>query len=145
MVSFWYFLIIHQDSRNGEMWSREGKSRERKEEGWGERKEGRERSYRKTGWRERDGSTGAVKERKGRARVIVFHPVSSVQFNPLTDWVVGGGGMRNDSAEFLLQSFLQEAFVSNSGMAGMSTLSCCPSSISSADHDVAHSPRCPEE
>ena len=28
--------------------------------------------------------------------------------------------------------------------AGISTLWCCPSSISSADHSVAHPPRCPE-
>ena len=40
---------------------------------------------------------------------------SSVQFSPLTDWVVGGGGggMRDDSAELLFQSFLQEALVSS--------------------------------
>ena len=35
---------------------------------------------------------------------------SSVQFSPLTDWVTGGrGGMWDDSAEILSQSFLQEA------------------------------------
>ena len=39
----------------------------------------------------------------------------SVQFCPLTDWVVVGD-MRDDSAEILSQSFLQEALVSSSGM-----------------------------
>ena len=38
----------------------------------------------------------------------------SVQFCPLTDWVVVGD-MRDDSAEILSQSFLQEALVSSSG------------------------------
>ena len=46
-------------------------------------------------------------------------PLSSVQFSSLTDWVVRGGGagvdVRDDSAEILLQSFLQEALVSSSG------------------------------
>ena len=35
--------------------------------------------------------------------------VQSVQFSPLTDWVVGGtgvGGLRNNSAEIPFQSFL---------------------------------------
>ena len=40
----------------------------------------------------------------------------SVHFSPLTDWVMGGGYMRNDSAEVLFQSFLQEARVSSSGV-----------------------------
>ena len=38
-----------------------------------------------------------------------------VQFSPLTDWVIGGGGdMRDDSAEILIQSSPQEAHVSSS-------------------------------
>ena len=43
-------------------------------------------------------------------RVVVNKvKVSSVPFSPLTDWVAGGGGdMRDDSAEILFQSFLQE-------------------------------------
>ena len=43
---------------------------------------------------------------------------SSGHFSPVTDWVIwgGGGGMRDDSAEILFQSFLQEALVSSSGM-----------------------------
>ena len=41
--------------------------------------------------------------------------ISSVRFSPLTDWVVVGD-MRDDSAEILFQSFLQEALVSSSGM-----------------------------
>ena len=40
---------------------------------------------------------------------------SSLQFSPLIDWVVGGD-MRDDSAEILFQSFLQEALVSSSGI-----------------------------
>ena len=40
---------------------------------------------------------------------------TSVQFSPLTVWIVGVD-MRNDSAEILFQSFLQEALVSSSGM-----------------------------
>ena len=38
-----------------------------------------------------------------------------VQFSPLTNWVIGGY-MREDSAEILIQSFQQEAFVSTSGI-----------------------------
>ena len=38
----------------------------------------------------------------------------SVQFSPLTDWVVWGD-MRDDSAEILFQCFLQTALVSSSG------------------------------
>ena len=42
----------------------------------------------------------------------------SFHFSPLTDWVVGGegGGMTDSSAEILLQTFLQEAMVSRSGI-----------------------------
>ena len=41
--------------------------------------------------------------------------VSSVQFSPLTNWVVGMD-MRNDSEEVLVQSFLQEALESSSSI-----------------------------
>ena len=55
--------------------------------------------------------------------------------------------MRNDSAEILFQSFLQEAVVSSSGV-GKDVHSLIllgdASSISSADHGVAHPPGCPE-
>ena len=54
------------------------------------------------------------------------------------------GDMRDDSAEILLQGFQQEALVGSLALAGMSTLSCCPFSISSSDHGVANPPRCPE-
>ena len=53
------------------------------------------------------------------------------------------GDMRDDSAEIFLQSFLQEALVSSSGRAGISTVWWCPSSTSSVDHDVAHTPKVP--
>ena len=50
--------------------------------------------------------------------------VHLVQFSPLAIWVMegvcvcvcGGGGMKDDAAEILFQSFLQEATVSSSGM-----------------------------
>ena len=38
---------------------------------------------------------------------------SSIQFSPLTDWIVA---MRNDSTEILFQSFPREAVVSSFGM-----------------------------
>ena len=41
--------------------------------------------------------------------------ISSVRFSPLTDWVVVGD-VRDDSAEILFQSYLQETLVSSSGM-----------------------------
>ena len=48
------------------------------------------------------------------------------------------GDRTDDSAEILLQSFLQEALVSSSGMdRNVRFLRCCPSSISSANHGVA--------
>ena len=48
----------------------------------------------------------------------------SVQFSPLTDWIVGevcvcvggGGGPRDTSGEVLFQSFLREAIVRSSGI-----------------------------
>ena len=42
----------------------------------------------------------------------------SLKVSPSTDWVVGGEGGegRDDSAEILFQSFLQEAIVSSSGV-----------------------------
>ena len=36
----------------------------------------------------------------------------------LGGWAVGGGGVRDDSADILFQSFLREAVVSGSGMGG---------------------------
>ena len=42
----------------------------------------------------------------------------------------------DDSAQTLFQSFMHDAVVMGR---------YCPSSISSADHSVAHLPRCPEE
>ena len=52
--------------------------------------------------------------------------------------------MRDDSAK-IVKGFVQETLVSSSGMdTGISTLLRCPSSISSADHGVAHPASCPE-
>ena len=44
-----------------------------------------------------------------------FYSKNKVQFSPLNDGVIGGD-MRDNSAEILFQSFLQEALVSSSGM-----------------------------
>ena len=60
-----------------------------------------------------------------------LHHSSSVQsLDRLGHW----GDMRDDSAEILFQSFLWVADVNSSGMSRISTLWCCPSSISSAYH-----------
>ena len=55
------------------------------------------------------------------------------------------GDMRNDSAEIPFPVFFcRRPLWAILAWAGMSTLWCCPSSISSADHGVAHPQRCPE-
>ena len=66
-----------------------------------------------------------------------------VQFIPLTDWVVGGtwGMIQQESTSSL---FCRRPFWAVLAWAGMSILWCCPPSISSVDHGVAHPPRCPE-
>ena len=56
---------------------------------------------------------GGERNREGGRKIVVAQ-FSSVQFSPLTDWVVGGD-MRDDSAEILFQSFLQEALENSSG------------------------------
>ena len=61
---------------------------------------------------------------------------SSVQFSPLTDWVVGGTWSSSLYCRRPLWAVL--------AWADMSTLWCSPSSICSADHGVAHPPRCQE-
>ena len=61
---------------------------------------------------------------------------SSVQFSPVTSWVINGD-IRDYSAEILLQSFLQEPLWAAVTWSGISTLWCCPSSISSVDHGYA--------
>ena len=68
---------------------------------------------------------------------------SSVQFSPLTYWVVGGtwGTIQHRPFSSL---FRRRPLWAVLAWAGMSTLWCCPSSISFADHGVAHLPRCPE-
>ena len=53
-----------------------------------------------------------------------------------TGW--GVGGMTDDSAEILFHSFQRRLLLAVFAWAGMSTLWCCPSSISSADHIVTH-------
>ena len=68
----------------------------------------------------------------------------SVQFSSLTNWVVGGTcGMiwqRSSSSLFYRRSSWAVL-----AQAGMTTLRCCPSSIPSAGHVVAHPPSWPEE
>ena len=51
------------------------------------------------------------------------------------------GDMRGDSAEFLFQSFCKRSSWAILARAGMFTLWCCPSSISSANYGIAHPPR----
>ena len=69
---------------------------------------------------------------------------SSVQFTPLTDWVVGGtwGTIQQRSSSSL---FCRRPSPAVLAWAGMSTFWCCPSSISSADHGVAPNSKCLEE
>ena len=70
--------------------------------------------------------------------------VNSVQFIPLTDRVVRvGGGNRRFSGDSLPFFFCRRPLWAVLAQARMSTLSCCPPSISSADQGVAHTPRCP--
>ena len=52
------------------------------------------------------------------------------------------GDMRDDSAEFLFQSFCKRSSWAILARAGMFTLWCCSSSISSADHSFTHPPGC---
>ena len=64
----------------------------------------------------------------------------TVQFSPLTDWVIGGrtwGMIQQRSSSSL---FCRRPLWAAVAWAGMSTLWRCPSSISSADHP----PRCPK-
>ena len=68
---------------------------------------------------------------------------SSVQFHPFTDWVIRRiwGTIQQTSYSSL---FCRKPFWALLAEVGMSTLWCCPSSISSADQGVTHPPRCPE-
>ena len=73
----------------------------------------------------------------------LHYTLSSVQCNPLTDWVVGGTRrtiLQRSSSSLFCGGPLWEDLA----RAGVSTLWFCPSSISSADHDVAHPSRCPD-
>ena len=70
-------------------------------------------------------------------------PDSSVQFSPLTDWVIRGTwGMIEQRSSVSL--FCRRPVWAILAWAGMSTLWCCLSSVSSANHGVAHPPSCPE-
>ena len=79
-----------------------------------------------------------VNSERAFSKVFVQYPplfqFRSVQFSPLADWVIRRD-MKDDSAEILFQSFLQEAVVS---------LWCCPSIMSSTDQGITHPPRCPK-
>ena len=67
---------------------------------------------------------------------MIFFPRPLV-FESVTDWVAGGheGRFSRDP---------RPVFSAIPVRAGMSTLWCCPFSISSADHGIAHLLRCPE-
>ena len=66
-----------------------------------------------------------------------------VQFSPLPDWSIVGTWetIQQRSSSSL---FCRRPSWAVLARAGMSTLWCCPSSISSADYSVAHPPRRPE-
>ena len=68
---------------------------------------------------------------------------SSLQLSSLTGWVVEETWqtIQQRSSSSL---FCRRPLWAVLAWAGMSTLWCCPSSISSADYGVAHLPRCPE-
>ena len=78
---------------------------------------------------------------------MVYHRCSvqfvSVQFSLLADLVVGGiwGTIQQRSSS---SHFCRRPLCAVLAWAAMSTLWCCPSSISSANHGVAHPPRCPK-
>ena len=67
--------------------------------------------------------------------------LSSVQSR---DWFGRREDIADGSVDILCQSFLREDAVSSSGMGRNETLWCYLPSIASADHGVAHPPRCPE-
>ena len=69
-----------------------------------------------------------------------YFSFSSVRFSLLTDWVVGGtrGMIQQKSSSSLSYRRPWWAVLA---WAGMSSLWCCPSSISSANHGITHSPR----
>ena len=84
-----------------------------------------------------------------KGKMVHFHwwreisaSVSSVQFSPLTDWVVGGtrGAIQQ---RFSSSLFCRRRLWVVLAAARMSNLWCCPFSIFSADHGVAYPPRCP--
>ena len=76
-------------------------------------------------------------------RRMTLHHSNSVQFSPLTDWVVGGtwGTIQQKTSSSL---FCRRPLWAILAWTGMSTRWCCPSSIYSADHGVASPSRCPE-
>ena len=72
---------------------------------------------------------------------------SSAQFSLLTDWVVWGrhkGRLSRNPLPVFFFSFCRWPLWAVLAWAGMFTLWCCPSSISSANYGVVHPPRCPE-
>ena len=75
--------------------------------------------------------------------VVYGHAVkmNTVQFSPLTNRVVGGT-RQTIQHRFFSSVFLRPLWAVLA-WAGMSTPWCCPCSISSADHCIAHPPRCP--
>ena len=70
--------------------------------------------------------------------------VSSVLFGPLTDWLIGVTWQTIQQRSYS-SLFCRRPLWAVLAWAGMSTLWCCPSSISSADYGVARPPRSPEE
>ena len=75
--------------------------------------------------------------RKGKTSVKYIDKFSSVQFSPLINLVAGGheGRFSGDPGTVF---FCRRSSWADLACAGMSTLWCCPSSISSADYGVAY-------
>ena len=69
-----------------------------------------------------------------------FTWTTTVQVSLLTNWLLGGGHEGYPLSVFSAGGPCEQFWHGR----GMSTLCRCSSSISSADHGVAHPPRCPE-
>ena len=79
-----------------------------------------------------------------RRMAIMITFLGAVYFSPLTDWFIGRtrGTIRQRSSTSLS---CRRPLWAVLAWAAMSNLRCCPSSISSADHGVAHPPRRPKD
>ena len=86
-------------------------------------------------------SVDLIKSKHRSNFTFFIRTLSSVQS---LDQLVHWRDMRDDSAEILFQTFLQEAHLEQFAGAWTSILWCCPSSISLCRSRIAHPPRCLE-